>query len=170
MGDVGRMQISSGGAWSSAPYVGGHAGNEWTRLILPTGASFGNQLLNLTTAPTKQTDAPSELSVHSGSGANVRISLDWEPPDEMAGWVFQPYVSTTKYPGRIVLPLGLWTPLLRAPVHFNNTANPNPFRGCAVAWSLDDENEYYRLDVYRMNSSVGLPANAVIRVYPWYGG
>ena len=142
------------------------AGAEWVTIPIPSGTS-SNEIINITTAPTKQTAAPPELTVASGSGRNIRLALDWEAPEGMMGWEIVPYLGSVRYPGRVFYPLNLAGPNNTAFINFNNSANPGNFRGCAVRWTLDETNEEWRLDVLRYTSSIGLSSNSSLRIYPY---
>ena len=152
-------------------YLAAHRGDEWARLTLPSG-TFTSETLSIPSGSntTVQSAAPTGISVASGSGRNIRVALNWSPPEEMTGWLIVPYVGSTEYPGRIIYPLGLCHAFNRSAISFNNTSNPGTFRGCMIQWTLDETNEETRMDVLRYNSTIGLPSSARLRIYPWYGG
>lgn len=167
-----RIRDNTDNEWR---YVGAHEGPEWVRITLPTATTgFSTRIINIATQPTKTSDAPTELTTHTGSGSNVRIRLGWNPPATMQGWVFVPLIGTSmsEMPGRVHYPLHFYSPLNIAAISYSDQ-DPSAIamlRACAVQWRLDEVEKDYRLDVVRFNNTVGLPANAFISIRPWYGG
>ena len=141
-------------------------GDEWARVNLPSGSTFSNIVLGITSAPTIQSDAPSQMSGHTGSGNNIRITPNWYPPFEMIGWWFIPVISApteSTLPARVFYPLNNYSPVF---INFNSTASPSTFFGCMAQWKWDEDNDYQGLTFSRFNANVGLPSNAQVRIRP----
>ena len=158
----------------SAPefYVpGAQRGPEWARISLPSGATFATEILNITSAPTKQTAAPSQMTTHSGSAGNIRIKPNWAPDDGFLGWWLVPYVGSTQHRGGVVFqPRGNEGPFEYRFINFNNTGTPGTMYGCVVAFRWNTTGKYREIFVRRWSSTIGLPANASIRIYPALNG
>lgn len=158
--------------WTGATFdplgTAGSLGPEWVRIRLPEMAHFPNRLaLNLTLLPTQQAAAPAQLSVHAGTGRNVRITPDWVPAAQQIGWWLVPYIGDVAMPQRVFYPLNTFQPVF---IVFVNAANPPTFYGCMArfGWAESDDGSL-GLSVFRYNRSVGLPANASIALHPALG-
>jgi len=139
-------------------------GAEWVRVALPAAATFSTEALNLVNAPIKQASAPTNLTVHSGSAGNIRLSLDWQPPSGMIGFHVVPWVGGSEFPGRALLLLGEYRPDLF--VQLNNTAAPATFYAVRVVGRLNEQALYYEIFFARFSRSIGIQASAEIRIYP----
>ena len=137
-------------------------GAPWAYVDLPVGPNFPGGALNLP-APERQTAAPNEMSVHQGPGGNIRFALDWSPPDDMIGWWFIPFVDGTELPGRAMSFLMADRDCF---VNFNFGVNPTTFYGCRVAMRWNEVGKYREMYFARFNPTVGLPASAVLGIFP----
>ena len=137
-------------------------GEVWATITIPAIAAPSSEWLNISTV-TKEADAPAQLTVHSGTQRNIRISPNWDPPSGMYGWHIVPFIDSTEYPGRCFVPLGSFTNCFP---NFNNTSTPSTFYGCRVQLSWGQTNMEQRFDFGRFGAGVGTPSDATLRIYP----
>ena len=144
---------------------GGSLGPEWVRVDLPSGTFTIRTAIDVTTAPTKQSAAPTELTVHTGAGANIRLTPDWEPAVRQSGWWLVPHVDEVTYGARAVF-VPLNAVRQRGFLSYVRAASPAVFYGCSFEWLWDDVNGYIRLDFFRFNAAVEIPADAWVGLHP----